>query len=280
MELIRPELYKLIGLLEVRSRKWMHGNRLSGNQFRGRGRGMEFKDVREYLTGDDIRHIDWNVTSRTGELHVKEFFQERDLPVVVFLDVSPSMHSSLEKLDAAFQLVALLLSVHGKSGNPITLVAYDEKVVFRSATIRSREEIWRNLKRLNQVIQDLKIGEGGTDHSLPLRVLQNEISIRSLVYLVSDFANLPETLQWRILMNRHDITPFFLAESLSGMDWQGLDRFFYMAPTESKSLASNYISTETKDYELLKNYFSGRLKTIQVDKNWMNDLIAILQGGI
>src|SRR5512134_2958979 len=55
------------------------------------GRGIEFAQVREYQPGDDVRHIDWNVTARTGVAHVKEFVEERDLTVVIALDISGSM---------------------------------------------------------------------------------------------------------------------------------------------------------------------------------------------
>lgn len=62
-----------------------------------RGRGLDFKEVRNYHYGDDIRYIDWNVTSRTGELHTKEFYEERDASIIIFYDISESL-SGLKKI--------------------------------------------------------------------------------------------------------------------------------------------------------------------------------------
>ncbi|MCC5813195.1 MAG: DUF58 domain-containing protein [Leptospira sp.] len=280
MDLIRPELYKLVGLLEVRARKWIHGNRLSGNHFHNRGRGMEFRDVREYEQGDDIRHIDWNVTSRTGDLHVKEFFQERDLPVILFLDVSSSMVSSGLKMDAAFQILVLLLMVHSKAGNQCQVLLFDHDWVYRSDTIRTRDELWRQAKKISNCIQSRKNSIHSTNHELPLKFLQNQVLIRSLVYLISDFANFSGDVNWKKNSFRHDVNAFYIQDSFPLDDVDELKNFFCLVPTESNSLATNYSTTKLRDEERMRSQFHNRLKTIPVNQDWTADLIAILGGGV
>src|ERR1700720_1938866 len=85
-----PEMLKRIRQLEIRSRRLVNDLFLGEYLAVFRGRGIEFSEVREYLPGDDIRTIDWNVTARLGEPFVKKFVEERELVVVLAVDVSAS----------------------------------------------------------------------------------------------------------------------------------------------------------------------------------------------
>ncbi|HEY0788696.1 MAG TPA: DUF58 domain-containing protein, partial [Thermoanaerobaculia bacterium] len=95
------------------------------------GRGIEFAQVREYLPGDDIRIIDWNVTARTGVPHVKQFVEERDLTVLLAIDLSGSMgFGSIDrrKSDLAAELTAVLSFAANQNGDRIGLVTFDEAI--------------------------------------------------------------------------------------------------------------------------------------------------------
>src|SRR5260221_5621075 len=93
-----------------------------------KGRGMEFDEVRPYVPGDDVRAIDWNVTARTGEPHIKRFVEERELTVMLLVDVSASQDfgsGRRSKLEAAVELSALLaLSAVGDGGKGCPLPFY------------------------------------------------------------------------------------------------------------------------------------------------------------
>ena len=93
-------------------------------------RGMEFDEVRPYTPGDDIRTIDWNVTARTGEPHVKRFIEERELTVMLLVDVSASQDfgsGRRSKLEAAVELSALLaMSATGQNGDKVGLLLFHE----------------------------------------------------------------------------------------------------------------------------------------------------------
>src|SRR5438477_11790936 len=92
-----------------------------------KGRGMEFDEVRPYVPGDDIRAIDWNVTARTGEPHIKRFVEERELTVMLLVDVSASQDfgsGKRSKLEAAVELSALLAMSAVENGDKVGLLLF------------------------------------------------------------------------------------------------------------------------------------------------------------
>src|SRR5215813_4688316 len=92
-----------------------------------KGRGMEFDEVRPYVPGDDVRAIDWNVTARTGEPHVKRFVEERELTVMLLVDVSASQDfgsGRRSKLEAAVELSALLAMSAVENGDKVGLLLF------------------------------------------------------------------------------------------------------------------------------------------------------------
>jgi len=108
---ITPELLAQVRRLTIRSRRAVE--EVFSGAYRGayRGQGLEFAEVREYVPGDDVRAIDWNVTARTGEPHIKRFVEERELTVMLLVDVSASQDfgsGRRSKLEAAVELSALL----------------------------------------------------------------------------------------------------------------------------------------------------------------------------
>lgn len=280
MNFLRPELYKLVGLLEVRSRKWILGNRMGGGNFRGKGRGMEFRDVREYSTGDDIRFMDWNVTSRTGELHVKEFYQERDIPVIILLDLSYSMVSQKSKADLGFQLAIFLALIHLKSGNRSSIVGYSEDFDFQSGLIRNQPDLWRQARRLQDAMNLSNEKKRKTNHSLPLKYLQNNQIMRSLVYVLSDFANYPLMNEWRSILKRHEAHAFFLGDPIGDENLKELASYFCFTESESNSLTGVYETTEFRDQERLKQLFHRNFHRIQPNQDWMSQLFKILGPGV
>src|SRR5213078_2586183 len=94
-----------------------------------KGRGMEFDEVRPYVPGDDVRTIDWNVTARTGETHVKRFVEERELTVMLLVDVSASQDfgsGRRSKLEAAVELSALLALSAVENGDKVGMLLFHE----------------------------------------------------------------------------------------------------------------------------------------------------------
>lgn len=104
-------------LIDLSSRKNIHGQRSGNYLSRSKGRGMEFDEVRHYQTGDDIRAIDWRVTARTGKTHTKLFREELERPVLIATDLSASMHFGSQLLFKSVQAahLAALVAWHAKN---------------------------------------------------------------------------------------------------------------------------------------------------------------------
>jgi len=115
MQQTGPELRAQVRRLEIRARQAMEAGMAGRYRSAFKGRGLEFDEVREYRSGDDIRTIDWNVTARTGDLHVKRYHEERDLTVLLLVDLSAStrfgsgvmtVHDLIAEASSLFALAA------------------------------------------------------------------------------------------------------------------------------------------------------------------------------
>ena len=195
----------------LRRLEWRVLRRLDG-QLQGdyrtvfRGTGVDVRDLREYQFGDDMRHIDWNVTARTDVLHVREYLEDRDVTVWLVLDASASMdfgpverrkHVVLAEIAAA---VAQLLS---RGGNRVGALLFDTAV---RETIRpgtGRNQVLRILSRL---LRPADGAHGPTDLAGALRAALGILRRRSLVVIVSDFLSEPG---WQrplgLLARRNDV---------------------------------------------------------------------------
>ncbi|MGC2423439.1 MAG: DUF58 domain-containing protein, partial [Nitrospirota bacterium] len=112
------EILRKIKRLEIKTSRLVEGALSGGYLSTFKGRGIEFTEVREYVPGDDVRAIDWNVTARTGIPHIKTFVEERDLTVMLAVDVSASMDfgtttQTKRELAVEFAASAALLAAQG-----------------------------------------------------------------------------------------------------------------------------------------------------------------------
>ncbi|CAG9001556.1 MAG: hypothetical protein CENE_03579 [Candidatus Celerinatantimonas neptuna] len=157
---------------------------------RQRGRGMEFDEVRQYQQGDDIRHIDWRVSARTGKVHSKLFREERDRPVIIAIDLNASMYfGSKDKLKAmmACELAAIIgwhaIEMHQRTG--LQLIAQE----ISNSTLTQQKKGW--LQALNELLQQyfsqLEHLPSLTSSNHALYELQRYCPTGAEVYLISDF---------------------------------------------------------------------------------------------
>jgi uncharacterized protein (DUF58 family) len=167
-------------------------NRLVTDVFAGqyhsvfKGRGMEFEEVREYQVGDDIRTIDWNVTARTGVPHIKKFVEERELTVMLLVDVSPSCQfASVNQLKSrlAAEIAAVLAFAAIRNNDKIGLVFFTDKVERFIPPRKGRTHVLRLISE----ILSFK-GEGqGTDIATALEFLSKVTTRKAVCFLISDF---------------------------------------------------------------------------------------------
>src|SRR3712207_2625499 len=127
---IPPELLRRVRQIEIRSRRLV--SHLFAGQYHAifRGRGMEFSDVREYQPGDEVRSIDWNVTARMNEAFVKRFVEERELTLMLAVDISPSQgfgSGAQTKREVVAEIAAVLALSALRHNDKVGLVCFTDR---------------------------------------------------------------------------------------------------------------------------------------------------------
>jgi uncharacterized protein (DUF58 family) len=169
-----------------------------------RGRGMEFSEVREYVPGDDVRAIDWNVTARTGVPHVKKFVEERDLTVLLLLDVSPSQTFGsmyLTKRDLMAELAALLAFAAVKNNDRVGALLFTDRI---ERFVPPRKGVDHALSIARDALY-LEPKGRTTDLALALRSAASLLKQRAVVFVVSDFLSAGYEKALKTLNRRHDV---------------------------------------------------------------------------
>src|SRR5216684_4321050 len=170
------------------------------------GRGIEFSQVREYQPGDDIRTIDWNVTARSGLPHVKEFIEERDLTIIVAVDVSGSMaFGSIDwrKCDIAAELAAVFAFSAVQNSDRIGLLLFSDTVIRYIPPRRGRAQAQVIVR--HAVDAAMKGCRGEADLEQAAAFLERVNAKKAVVIVVSDFLDLNFDRTLRRLNRRHDV---------------------------------------------------------------------------
>ena len=199
------DLLKKVRKIEIKSRG------LSSNIFAGKyhsafkGRGMAFSEVRAYQYGDDVRDIDWNVTARTGNPHVKVFEEERELTVMLLIDVSGSLDFGTRaeiKRDEVTEISATLAFSAIQNNDKIGVVFFSDKVEKYIPPKKGRKHI---LYIIHEML-DFKPQSRKTDISCALEFLVSALKRKCTAFLISDFyARKSFEKQMMICSNKHDV---------------------------------------------------------------------------
>lgn len=176
-----------------------------------KGRGMEFSEVREYQMGDDIRTIDWNVTSRTGSLYVKKFTEERELTVLLVLDASGSADfgtRSRFKREVAAEMGALLAFSAIKNNDRVGAIVFTDDIEMYVPARKGRAHVLR-------VIRDLLYFQPkgrGTNLARACEYLNRITRKRAVVFLLSDFFDSGFEKPLRVAAKKHDLIAVFISD--------------------------------------------------------------------
>jgi uncharacterized protein (DUF58 family) len=176
-----------------------------------KGRGMEFAEVREYQAGDDVRIIDWNVTARMGAPYVKKFVEERDLTLLLLVDVSGSQSFGsrfLLKRDYAAELAAVLAFSAVANHDRVGAVLFSDRVEAHVPPGRGRDHALRIVRDLLA----LAPAGRGTDLAGALRFAQRVMKRRGIVAVLSDFQDQGYERALGILRRRHDVIALHLSD--------------------------------------------------------------------
>lgn len=203
--LTTEEIIRKVRELEIRSR------RLASHIFSGeyhsafKGRGMLFKEVREYQAGDDTRFIDWNVSARFGHPYSKVFEEERELTVMLLVDISASgLFGTLlrRKKDLITEICALLAFAAINNNDKVGVVFFSDQVEWHIPPKKGRDHVLYIVRELLTVEPKRK----GTDLSNALRFFQNTTRQKSIAFILSDFIVGDYEDALRISAKKHDVT--------------------------------------------------------------------------
>lgn len=202
--MISKELLKKIQQVEIHTRRLVNEAFVGEYHSVFKGRGMEFEEVREYQPGDEIRTIDWNVTARTGRPFVKRFVEERELTVMLLVDVSASGNfGSIKQLknEVAVEICALLAFSAIKNNDKVGLIMFTDTVEKFIPPKKGPKHVLRVIREL----LCLKPKGKGTNISVALEYLNKISSRRAISFVVSDFIANDYTHALRIANKKHDM---------------------------------------------------------------------------
>ena len=209
--MIPKELFKKIRHIEIRTKGLV--NNIFGGEYHSafKGRGIEFAEVRPYQIGDDVRSIDWNVSARTGETHVKMFEEEREQTVMMVVDISGSEDFGSQgkfKREIAAEICAIVGFSAIKNNDKVGLLLYSDEVELFVPPKKGRRHVLR-------LIRDLFAHEPksrGTHLATALDHLVRVLKRHSIVLIVSDFFDADFEKPLRILAKRHDVVAVHLQD--------------------------------------------------------------------
>jgi uncharacterized protein (DUF58 family) len=236
------ELVRRVRRIEISTRRAVEDT-LSG-QYHSvfKGRGMAFSEVRPYAPGDEVRSIDWNVSARTGQLHVKRFVEERELTVMILCDLSASADfgsGQRTKADLAAEIAALLALSAVSNGDRVGLVLFTDRV---ERFVPPRKGRRHALRIVSEILQ-LRPEGRGTSLGAALELLRRALRRRTVAFVLSDFLEdsavgagraaggaepagaLPFERALRVAARKHDVIPVRLGDRLetdlpaAGLTW-------------------------------------------------------------
>lgn len=202
--MIPQEVMQQIRRIQIRTNRMV--NEVFAGQYESvfRGQGMEFKEVREYVPGDDVRLIDWNVTARTGRPHVKLLAEERELTVMLVVDASGSGRFGTVdrfKNELAAELCAVLAISAIKNNDKVGLIVFTGEVELYMRPNKGRQHVLRVIRE----VLYFKPRGTGTNISGALEFLNSVTKRRTVTFLVSDFMAEDYEVALRVANRRHDV---------------------------------------------------------------------------
>lgn len=281
------ELLKKVRKIEIKT-KGLSRHIFSGEYHSAfKGRGMSFSEVRSYQYGDDIRDIDWNVTARTGEAHVKVFEEERELTVMLLIDVSRSSYFGTVnqfKNEMQTEICAVLAFSAINNNDKVGVIFFSEKIEKFIPPKKGRTHILRIIRELINFEPEGK----RTNIGHALEYFNNVIKKRSICFILSDFMSKGYEAPLRIAARRHDIVGIHMIdpreESLPDI---GLIRAedaetgrMYWVDTSSKAVRERYAHHFEDNQDYFKGVFlkSGAGKvSIRTNESYVNALLKFFQ---
>ncbi len=212
-EIITPDIIQKIKRMRIRANYLV--NDIFAGEYKSafKGRGMEFEEIRPYQTGDDTRDIDWNITARFGYPFVKTYREERELTVIIMVDVSSSGRfgtSRRLKQDLAVELAATLAYTVAKCNDRVGLILFSKKVESYIHPKKGQAHVWNVVRKL--VGCGCEIQRRGTDIAMALNYLMKVLRKRSVCFIISDFLDDGFEGALSTAAQKHQVTAFVVSD--------------------------------------------------------------------
>jgi uncharacterized protein (DUF58 family) len=252
-----------------------------------KGKGMEFEEVREYLPGDEIRSIDWNVTARLGHPYVKKFVEERELTVMFLVDASMSTYFGTTKQlksQVAAEICSLLSFSAIKSNDKVGLIIFTDKI---EKFVPPRKGLQHVLRIIREVLY-FKPQSKGTNIGQALEYLSKICKRKSVAFVISDFLAQEFKRPLSIVSKRHDVVAVTITDPVEeNLPAAGIMEFadaetgqVFLVDTSDKNVRKNFSEKSRSIFEERKKMF----RSINVDhidirsgKPYLNELIKFFR---
>jgi uncharacterized protein (DUF58 family) len=202
--MLPADILKKVRRIEIRTNRLVNESLAGEYHSVFKGRGMEFSEVREYQFGDDIRSIDWNVTSRMGHPYVKKHVEERELTVILLVDFSASGEFGTRrqfKREIEAELCAILAFSAIKNSDRVGLIAFTDRI---ETFLRPRKGKDHVLRVIREVLYFRPQGRA-TNLRMALEFMYRTITKRSVIFVVSDFLAEDYEQPLRVASRKHDV---------------------------------------------------------------------------
>lgn len=281
------EILKKVRRIEIKSRK------ISDHLFAGeyhsafKGQGMSFSEVRAYTYGDDVRNIDWNVTARAGDTFIKTFEEERELTVMLLIDVSESLNfgtSDTFKKDYLLEIAAVLAFSASDNRDKIGALLFSDRIEAYIPPQKGRKNVLKLIREL--LVSDAK--DRKTDLSQALNYFYQMQKRKCIAFVLSDFISSDYSLPLSMCAKKHDMIGIKISDHGEAVA-PGLGLIEVMDPetgkkslldTSSASFAqwyeSSFLKKDEQDASLFKKS-SARYLSLKTGDDYVKALVGLFK---
>jgi len=256
------ELLAQIKNLEIQTKDLVEGIQSGAYNSKFRGGGIEFSEVREYVPGDDVKRIDWNVSARHNSLFVKEFVEENELNIYLILDLSASNNFGFikSKLDLSFEVAVSLMFLALKNNDKLGLGIFTDKLEKFIPSKKGKKQLLRIIKELIDYTPKSK----KTDIMESLSTLNNKLKRKSVIYIISDFISDSYDKPLKFLNLHHRVTLI----NISDIREKEIPEIGYAHLEDAETGEQILINTSDKNFQKqYREMIDNKIKTNQKNMN-------------
>lgn len=226
----------------VRARRQVFSEMVGNNPSIFQGEGYDFIELREYMPGDDIRHIDWNITAKMCTPFIKVFREERELNIVLVSVLNGSVHFGSKKFkqEVIAEVVALLSFSTLKNGDLLSSYAFTDTMVSSSKPSKKLQQVQKNVDE----ILEFNALEKKVDFKVIAETLYKRLKRKSLIIVIGDFFEIPD---FKLLAKKHEVIAIIVRDHLEekppAMGFSSL-----VDPESGMNLESDFNTSSVKEY--------------------------------